>query len=242
MNNFFESNYWIFIKQPFNKRKRREIRSKIKNNHFKSLAPEALKRLSHTFKNYNKPLEIWLEFGTLLGAYRDGKIIDYDYDLDFGISEGSITHDFIKHLDKNGFKLKHNFEIKSDNTLNNFISEYTFIYKNIVLIDFFVFKMIDSKLCSFAFDKENGLTWAQTLSKYDQCLRTTRRDFTPFELKLFNFYGADFYIPQNTELHLTEAYGEDFMIPKVYSYDDRPKNYETLLNASILGYMRNFID
>ncbi len=45
----------------------------------------------------------------------------------------------------------------------------------------------------------------------------------------------DVYIPDNTPNHLAEIYGEDFMIPKVYSYGDRIKDFEILLDNQTLG-------
>jgi len=240
MKNFFESDYWIFLQHPLDKQKRRKIRAQIKHKKFKILAPEALVKLSKLFLSYHEqPIDVWLEFGTLLGAYRNNRLIEYDYDLDFGIKENFMTAEFIEYLAQAGFSLKHTFKIKSeDERLDGFISEYTFSYSDIVLIDFFIFKELNGKICSFAFDAEEGLTWDETLEKYSQCLRTIRRDFSLFQLSPFYFYDTNFYVPDNIETHLMEAYGADFMTPKKYSYSDRPREYEHLLDVSTLGYMK----
>ena len=47
---------------------------------------ELRKRLFNTVDILEKNnITYWLDFGTLLGAYRDGKIIEQDYDIDIGI-------------------------------------------------------------------------------------------------------------------------------------------------------------
>lgn len=52
-----------------------------------------LKEINRTFKKYNIPL--WLNFGTLLGIYRDKKLIDDDIDL--------ATYNILKTYNKNDF-------------------------------------------------------------------------------------------------------------------------------------------
>lgn len=223
---------------PFNKIKREHLKNKIMHKKFHELAPEALKDISKVFTTYEKKIEVWLAFGTLLGAYRENKIIDYDYDLDFGIMDSDMSLDFIQYMSINGFKLKKYFIIKSiDPLLNDFVSEYTFLYKGFVLIDFFVFKEIDNKISAHLFDAEDGLTWNETLKKYNNGLRVVKRSFSKFNLKKISFYDSVFLIPEDIDAYLREAYGEDFMTPKKYSYSDRPKNYEYSLHNSTLGVM-----
>jgi len=42
----------------------------------------------------------WLEFGTLLGFIREGKIIDWDNDLDIGVMEESMTPEILEKIEK----------------------------------------------------------------------------------------------------------------------------------------------
>ena len=47
---------------------------------------ELKKRLFNTVDILEKNnIKYWLDFGTLLGAFREGKIIEHDYDVDIGI-------------------------------------------------------------------------------------------------------------------------------------------------------------
>ena len=45
-------------------------------------------------------LDWWLEFGTLLGLVREGKIIDWDNDLDIGVMEETMTQENIEKIKK----------------------------------------------------------------------------------------------------------------------------------------------
>lgn len=47
------------------------------------VAVEALRQVKEIFDKYG--IEYWLDFGTLLGAVRDGRIIPWDHDIDIGI-------------------------------------------------------------------------------------------------------------------------------------------------------------
>lgn len=228
------------LQHPFNSKKRKEYRLNHDLKIFHSLAYDAIKTLSKTIEDYqnkvNHSCRVWLEFGTLLGAYRENNFISHDNDIDLGIDEKSFNQDFINHLEENGFILKKYFKIKSNDTeLNDFIAEITVSYKNKINIDFFVFKSINNRLISYCFDKSPEMSSKQHQQKYGEYLRVSQSQFIPFELKNIEFLGEKFLIPSNTIEHLTECYGADFMTPKKYSFKDRPRDYESLLDDSILG-------
>ena len=44
---------------------------------------ECLKLVTDEFDENNVPY--WLDYGTLLGAYRESTLISYDYDMDIGV-------------------------------------------------------------------------------------------------------------------------------------------------------------
>ncbi len=72
------------------------------------LALEYLEEVKEVFDNNKIPF--WLEFGTLLGAIRDKKIIPWDDDIDLGILAEYVDSKFIKkkltnELEKKGFSV-----------------------------------------------------------------------------------------------------------------------------------------
>lgn len=48
--------------------------------------------------SYSEDIKVWIEFGTLLGAYWDGTFIAHDCDIDLGIYEEDISEDLIRHI------------------------------------------------------------------------------------------------------------------------------------------------
>ncbi|WP_434353975.1 hypothetical protein VH441_02805 [Psychrobacter sp. HD31] len=231
------------LKYPFNSKKRKTYRStKTKEMKFKKFhrnAPEALRILSSAFEEYNKhnKVNVWLSFGTLLGAYRDSAIITHDYDIDFGIDEQSFSMDFLNFIaNYDGFKLVKIFKIHSSNIdLNDFISEATLSYKDCVNIDFFVFKNKNDKKIVHWFEMDQSLSRKRHYEKYGNQLRVCQCQFTDFSLSEIEFLGNKFNVPSDIVKHLTERYGADFMTPKKYSYDNRPRDFERLLDDQNLA-------
>lgn len=238
---FFTSKLWFKIRYFYCSNKRNNAIQKQQKIMFKKYALDALSCLYLGLKEYKDDVNVWLEFGTLLGAYRDKQFINYDYDLDFGIDHDSLTEDLIQHLRKYGFIQKSKFTVKSnDINIDNYNAEYTLSFKGKVNVDLFSFKQTKSAVVFFFFDKEEGLSWEETERKYNQHLRAKTKYISPFTLKSCDFLGIDVKIPDNTQQHLSEIYGDNFMTPIKYSYDQRPKNLEVLLDNKTLGKREYF--
>ena len=71
---------------------------------------------SSELKNYN----IWLDFGTLLGYYRENDFISHDLDMDFGIQVSSLEEFEVieEHLINNGFNRTKEFYFKNNIQMN----------------------------------------------------------------------------------------------------------------------------
>ena len=231
MKNFFESTFFISLCHPFSSKKRKEKRKEIgkrreelRQKIFLENSQLIFQTLSSAIQSFNEPIKVWLEFGTLLGCYREGDVIAHDTDIDFGIEDSIFVSNFINHLVRNGFKVVNYFKIQSDSNkdLNNFIAEYAIYYKDIVKIDFFVFRTVGDKKYSYHFDAGNE-GWEGKLIV--NCI-----EMDSFNLEECYFKGAKFYIPDNAGEHLASIYGNDFMTPKIYYYCDREKDFEYVVN------------
>ncbi len=146
----------------------------------------------------NNNITYWLEFGTLLGAYRDGNFIPNDVDLDVGAKLEDANRIYYI-LTENGFRLVREFHVIGENGL-----EQTYEY-NGVNIDVMYF-----------FEKD-GLSWCNggALPKRKSKLfrtQVTAHWFKPFTTCTMSFLNMEVKIPYNTEEHLKEIFGNGYMI------------------------------
>ena len=87
----------------------------------------------------------WLEFGTLLGAYREHSFIGHDFDLDVGMMQEDYTQSFHDKLCELGFKLHHGFYLMDTSHNKSTLTEVTYFYEDFN-IDIFLSKSDNSKL------------------------------------------------------------------------------------------------
>ena len=149
-------------------------------------------------------IKFFVDNGTMLGFVRDGRLIKWDYDVDFGVLVNSTFNWSMleKLLTENGFYLHHQF--KKD----NIITEQTYGYGTI-MIDFFGhFENGDST--SFytyyrepdkAYDSENKMSVNE--------IRTRKISDT----KILLLQDAKVYILENSEGYLEDLYGKSWRVP-----------------------------
>ena len=163
---------------------------------------------SSDLKDYN----IWLDFGTLLGYYRENDFISHDLDMDFGVQVSSLEEFEVieKHLINNGFNTTKEFYF------NKNLVELSYSYKGLN-VDFIIYK------------KENDRVSSDTIFFMTNALgNPTRYEVYHYEipfsgLKGCYFKGIKVKVPENTQEYLRTLYGEDFETPNTnYNWKENP--------------------
>ena len=148
----------------------------------------------------NNNIEYWMEFGTLLGAYRDGDFVPNEIDIDLGVYLKDAMKIYYA-MTKNGFRLVREFHVFGENGL-----EQTYEYHGIT-IDLMYFYEHDGKMwCNGSVitpksPKNTLFTHAVTAHFYDR-----------FTCTKMQFKGMEVSIPSNPEHHLAEIYGSGFRV------------------------------
>jgi len=152
----------------------------------------------------SKGVNIWLEYGTLLGFIREGWFIEHDYDVDLGmkVEDVGLFTTAIDELRTNGIvaELWKKDDIKM---------MYVCRYKG-VKIDIYiwhkkgtVYKRLKNKL------PDNNYMTTEVDSRHYDKLNT-------IEIKKFSYY-----VPSDTIEYLKYCYGDDWTIPRVGPSGDR---------------------
>lgn len=151
---------------------------------------------------------VWLEFGSMLGAYREHGFIPYDYDIDLSMYAEDITPQLIRDLYNYGFKIRKLFKLVKNENLNNKVTtEFTLYYKGLFIDIFLNFKQEDSRTI-YVYNNSLG---------QDNIERNIYgvRKFTVSDAKIdtIDFLGIKIGMPSNAEKCLSYYYGENFMTP-----------------------------
>jgi len=196
-----------------------------RNKVFLENAEEALSRLDDTMNALQ--VSYWLEYGTLLGAYRDKAFLKHDIDIDIGLFLDDYSLELPEYMARYGFTLKR--EILIDN--GQYGREETYSYKGID-IDLFYFSFTDdkSKIYTHDFKGEDGKSWTKTIEERGGLI-VRERYFNYHGLEKISFLQKEFPVPAQVDEHLASVYGEDFMIPNAsWNPYDKPQNVKILLD------------
>jgi len=151
------------------------------------------------FLNYTEELNVWPEYGTLLGFIRENKIICYDYDLDFGIfkDEQDKLEDIL---------------IK----LTNENPKYGFMQYNFPAMHFYQLYHIETMTnCDISIYHIKEGKVMRNLIKND--FKYEIKDMFPLKTVEIKHYYKDIKykirFPANPEKIMETCYGKNFMIP-----------------------------
>lgn len=205
------------------------IAEKYKNNFFLKITVRPFWHLFHTlplkwnrrrlfhkhgkqvFLEFKQVLDslgcfFWLDFGTLLGAYREQDFIPHDNDIDIGMLRKDYNTGIETALIKNGFK-----KIKEFTVLNEEGLEQTYC-KNHVHIDIFFYnRRNDGTYYCNNFSAPEGKAWKETAVAGIVVVEEVSVSIKGFDKLLFQ--GEYFNVPQNTDEYLRINYGNGYMTP-----------------------------
>lgn len=174
----------------------------------------------------------WLNYGTLLGAYRDHAFIPHDYDLDIGLFWEDYEK-IIPLMKKNGLKFKNQFRYNGWDKPENIA--YRFEWNN-AYIDFNFYKFENGRIATYM----PVFLEAEQYRVGDRGKVLAEYNSYPFEgIGTLSFLGRDMPVPLNTEEYIIANYGLDYRTPikdfdyrtvvtdlKEYSFEEKPSFLE----------------
>lgn len=144
-------------------------------------------------------LKFWLTCGTLLGAYREHRLLGHDLDLDVAMF-AEDREKVQKALLAGGFKLEHEFGVAEDG-----IKEQSYYYQKVKIDIFFVEKNKDSFVAHVFFREKE--------SSQNDNFNVVQIFFPQTDFMEYDFLGNKYLIPEKTDDYLAANYGKDFMTP-----------------------------
>ncbi len=158
-------------------------------------------------------IDVWIQDGTLLGAVRDKKIIDWDHDLDLGVYSWQWNDKCHDILINHGFTLQESFNQPESDYEQHWV-------KYGVKFDIFHY-----------YKEDDGTIW--------HGMKHGRFRFHyPGEFKLapVSLLGKDFPAPYPPQEFLKTKYGKDWKIPREeWLAGSDPKNSKKVRNHRVPG-------
>jgi fukutin len=157
-------------------------------------------------------IKCFLSSGTCLGYFREGKFIDYDYDVDIGIFYEDWNPDIVNAMTEEGFVL-----YRVWGSLHNGM-ELSFYLPGTSI-------GMHAKIDIFLHYRDKGKKGTVSWYSYSPTKKKIQYRVSDFELRSVKFMGTNVYVPYPTLKYIEEHYGSDWMVPKRpgdYSYHQSP--------------------
>lgn len=147
--------------------------------------------------------DAWLFAGTMLGCVRDGRIIEWDRDVDLGFSSELMTEALLDKFRSAGFTVErqHRYDIPA---YRDYVPDAMGKYSKVVIR-----KQAKIEFYCFARGRDGRLYYAQGKQK----LFAIDYDLV-YPQKKVPFYDFEANVPERVDEHLTYMYGSDWQTPK----------------------------
>lgn len=151
--------------------------------------------------------QLFLAFGSLLGAYREKGFIPFDFDLDTGMLASERNDAFDEAMRRHGFSRLRQYYIKATGR----VCEDKYDYKGVHVDVHYFYPCGDDGLCCELCMPHESKPWreANATDGFPAIVRTV-------PLSTFSkqpFLGQEVYMPDRTEEWLRTLYGDNFMTP-----------------------------
>lgn len=172
-------------------------------NFFVKVGDEVISQVQEALSQTSKVF--FFDMGTLLGIYRDGRLLKRDMDIDVGVQIASSSDiDDIRTVLKS-YNFIHKFVFSTD--VHGLIQD-TFTYQGIT-VDISYYR------------QEESLDYIYMIYNADDVLKMLCHHVKG--VKLFPFGDIMINVPENTDLYLADRYGKDWRIPDPnYKYWEGP--------------------
>ena len=211
-----ENKFLFALLSPFVGLNRFIFQYYLKNKRFKNNGEMVLLNAHNALNSIN--LQHWLDFGTLLGVFRNGALLPNDLDIDLGVFLKDYSPDIEKAMIDYGFVLIHEYEIDG----KRYGLEQSYQYKG-VKVDLFYYNSNKDYIFTHIFMNFPGMTYNESI-KIKGGLLPIENYFPKTGFTQVKFLNTYFTIPSPPEKYLAFHYGEDFMTPRKWDYMDIEKD------------------